>query len=136
MMTIARGPKPTAALKELGITADASRREPNTWREVLADDRPARAGGQADRRPAGIWPAQCQPGRRAGSSRGDTSSRQGLSLGFARRYGPLEDNVRAIADGLIDVALFTSSHQVTNLLRDGRAVGPRAIRCAAGWPRR
>ena len=31
--------------------------------------------------------------------------------------GPLEANVRAIAAGTIDAALFTSSHQVVNLLR-------------------
>jgi uroporphyrinogen decarboxylase len=30
---------------------------------------------------------------------------------------PLEDNVRALADGNLDVLLFTSAHQVANLLR-------------------
>ena len=50
--------------------------EPNTWREVLADDRPRHVPRrQADRRPAGIRPAERQPGRRARSPRRRASSR-------------------------------------------------------------
>src|SRR5262245_10980840 len=33
---VARGPKPIAALKELGLAAAVTVPEPNTWREVLA----------------------------------------------------------------------------------------------------
>src|SRR5262249_33868583 len=33
---VARGPKPVAALRELGLQADAVAAEPNTWREILA----------------------------------------------------------------------------------------------------
>ena len=33
--TVARGPKPLAALKELGITPTIVVPEPNTWRELL-----------------------------------------------------------------------------------------------------
>ena len=36
---------------------------------------------------------------------------------------PLEDNVRRLADGQIDVALFTSANQVTNLLRIAQQLG-------------
>src|SRR5580693_4503709 len=32
---VARGPKPVAALKELGITPAVTAPEPNTWRELL-----------------------------------------------------------------------------------------------------
>src|SRR5262249_34118561 len=32
----ARGPKPTSALRELGVTAQITAPEPNTWREMLA----------------------------------------------------------------------------------------------------
>ena len=34
--TVARGPKPVAVLKELGITPTWRVPEPNTWREILA----------------------------------------------------------------------------------------------------
>lgn len=34
---IARGPKPVAALRELGLTAAIRAPEPNTWREILAE---------------------------------------------------------------------------------------------------
>ena len=33
---VARGPKPAAALRELGATIDLQVPEPNTWRETLA----------------------------------------------------------------------------------------------------
>src|SRR3982751_5783268 len=42
--TVARGPKPTAALRELGVTPAIIAPEPNTWREVLraTEGRPER----------------------------------------------------------------------------------------------
>jgi uroporphyrinogen decarboxylase len=39
------------------------------------------------------------------------------SYDFPEDIGPLEANLRAIADGQVDVALFTSAHQALNLLR-------------------
>jgi uroporphyrinogen-III synthase len=36
VVIVARGPKPTAALKELGVSVDLTAPEPNTWRELLA----------------------------------------------------------------------------------------------------
>src|SRR5579863_2339404 len=35
IMTVARGPKPVAALRTLGMAATIAIAEPNTWREVL-----------------------------------------------------------------------------------------------------
>ena len=35
VQVIARGPKPVAALKELGVTATVTVPEPNTWRDLL-----------------------------------------------------------------------------------------------------
>ena len=42
--TVARGPKPVAALKELGITPTYRVPEPNTWREKWASAGSTRAG--------------------------------------------------------------------------------------------
>jgi uroporphyrinogen-III synthase len=36
VVIVARGPKPTAALRELGVSVDLTAPEPNTWRELLA----------------------------------------------------------------------------------------------------
>ncbi len=49
---VARGPKPAAALRELGASIDFQVPEPNTWRETLAlTRRPAAGRGLAGRRP-------------------------------------------------------------------------------------
>jgi uroporphyrinogen-III synthase len=36
VVIVARGPKPTTTLKELGVSIDLTAPEPNTWRELLA----------------------------------------------------------------------------------------------------
>ncbi|RXL76518.1 hypothetical protein EO238_32185, partial [Citrobacter sp. AAK_AS5] len=36
MRVVARGPKPVAALREIGVPVWADAPEPNTWREVIA----------------------------------------------------------------------------------------------------
>ena len=130
--TVARGPKPVAVLKELGIAPDLARARAEHLARGACDDRSARAGGQSDRGRAGIRPAQCQPGRGARSARRAVSHAQGLRLGLSRRHGPLAANVRAIAAGEIDVALFTSAHQVVNLLRMAEQLDLTA-RLAAAW---
>jgi len=41
LQLVARGPKPTAVLKELGLQAALTVPEPNTWREILSTLDPA-----------------------------------------------------------------------------------------------
>jgi uroporphyrinogen decarboxylase len=123
VVTIARGPKPTAALKEFGVTATHRTDEPNTWREVLAviDQRVPVANQTV---------ALLEYGQPNTSLIAGLEAR-GAAVRTIKVYrwdlpvdtGPLENNVRAIADGLIDVALFTSSHQVTNLLAMAERLG-------------
>lgn len=115
--TITRGPKSTAALKELGIDPTHRVPEPNTWREVLqVIDRYVPVSNQA----VGLQ-EYGEP---------NTSLIAGLEARGARvlnvkvydyelpeNVAPLEHNARAIAGGEIDLVMFTSSHQVVNLLR-------------------
>ena len=115
--TITRGPKPTAALKEFGIDPTHRVPEPNTWREVLqVIDRYVPVSNQA----VGLQ-EYGEP---------NTSLIAGLEARGARvlnvkvydyelpeNVAPLEHNARAIAGGEIDLVMFTSSHQVVNLLR-------------------
>ena len=116
VITITRGPKPTAALRELGLTPTHRTPEPNTWREVLS-----------------VFDSQVPPVNRTVAliEYGQTNASlvagleaRGATVRALKVYrwelpedlGPLEANVRAIAAGQIDVALFTSSQQATNLL--------------------
>ncbi len=114
--TIARGPKPTAALKELSITPTRRTAEPNTWREVLAivDHHMPIANHSVGLIEYGQPNASLVAGLEARGA-------EVLKIKVYRWDLPedtrlLEENVRAIVEGRIDVALFTSSHQVTNLL--------------------
>jgi len=117
---VARGPKPVAALKELGVPVTLAVPEPNTWRELLAA-----LDAQLDTLPLN--------GRRVavqeyGASNGELLA--GLSERGARvtrvpvyewalpeDTAPLRAAIHAIARGEIDVALFTTSVQVVHLLK-------------------
>lgn len=117
---VARGPKPVAALKELGVPVTLAVPEPNTWRELLRalDER-------ADSLPL--------KGRRVAVQEYGVSNRDllaGLSERGARvtavpvyqwalpeDIAPLRAAVAAIARDEIDVVLFTTSVQVPHLLQ-------------------
>jgi uroporphyrinogen-III synthase len=117
---VARGPKPTAALAELGVPVSVAVPEPNTWRELL---------GALDARADSI---PLKGSRVAVQEYGTTN--QELLEGLKERgaivtgvpvyewalptdTGPLREGVQAIVDGRIDVAFFTTSVQVQHLLR-------------------
>lgn len=115
--TIVRGPKPVAALKELGLQPTYRAPEPNTWREVLSTiDQNVNVSQQT----VGLQ----EYGQPNASLVAGLEAR-GAHVHCLKVYrwdlpldlGPLESNVRALAAGDIDVAMFTSSHQVVNMLR-------------------
>ena len=120
---VARGPKPVAALREIGLTPWVIAPEPNTWRELLA----ALDGKASEFRLQGAHVAVQEYG----------SSNPQLLDGLAARGAavtrvpvyryalpedtrPLQQAARAVADGQIDVALFTTSMQVVHLFEIGR----------------
>lgn len=114
---VARGPKPLAVLKDLGLQPALAVREPNTWREILSDvDAKFSIQGQ----------------RIAVQEYG--ISNQELLAGLARRgaevlavsvyrwalpedTGPLRSALNEIIAGRIDVALFTNATQVVHLFK-------------------
>ena len=117
VVTITRGPKPTAALKELGITPTHRTPEPNTWREVLSliDSRAPVSNHVVGLQEYGASNASLIAGLEA---RGATVIPLKIyQWELPEDVGPLEANIRAIVAGEIDVALFTSSQQIVNLLR-------------------
>src|SRR5258705_3526977 len=115
----ARGPKPVAVLRELGMTPWVVAPEPNTWRELLAA-LDAQAGELTLR------------GARVAVQEYGTSNAQ-LVEGLRERgaavvsvpvyryalpddLGPLQAAARAVAGGDLDVVLFTTATQVVHLL--------------------
>jgi uroporphyrinogen-III synthase len=117
---IARGPKPVAALRELGVPIAAVVPEPNTWRELLhlLDEK------------TDLFPLK---GRSVAVQEYGVPSRE-LLAGLAERgaqvlavriydwslpedTAPLRQAVHAVVRGEIDVLLVTSAVQIRHLLQ-------------------
>ena len=123
IVTIARGPKPVAAMKEVGLSATHRVPEPNTWRDILTTiDRQLRIANQCIAvQEYGISNPSLVAGLEARGARVVTVPVYKWDL--PEDTSSLESNVRAIVSGNRDVILFTSAHQVTNLLRMAERIG-------------
>ena len=111
---VVRGPKPAAVMREWEVPIAAIAPEPNTWREVLAV-----IEGRPEKRVAvqeyGRTNEELLAGLRA----------RGMEVTAVRVYGwdlpedtgPLRDAAHRLAKGEVDVALFTTAHQVDHLFR-------------------
>lgn len=115
--TVARGPKPVAAMKPLGLKPTYRAAEPNTWREILSllDEKVPLANVTVAVQEYG----ETSPSLIAGlEARGATVIRVKVyDWDFPEDVGPLEENIQAIACGDRDVAMFTSARQVVHLLK-------------------
>ncbi|MGH7809018.1 MAG: uroporphyrinogen-III synthase, partial [Candidatus Binatia bacterium] len=114
---VARGPKPIAALKDLGLTPTITVPEPNTWREVLAT-----LGAAVDLRGKRIAVQEYgipNPELIAGLKQ------RGVAVTTIPIYRwalpediePLRQGIQKILRGEVDVALFTNGAQVDHLFR-------------------
>jgi uroporphyrinogen-III synthase len=111
---VARGPKPAAALREMGVPVTVTAPEPNTWREVLAA-----IEGRPERRIA------VQEYGRPNAELLDALVRRGAEVTSVRVYqwelpedtGPLREAARRLAAGDFQVVLFTTAIQFLHLLR-------------------
>jgi uroporphyrinogen-III synthase len=117
---MAHGPKPMAALSELGVPVTVAVPEPNTWREVLSalDGRAASVhlkGSRVAVQEYGATNPELLDGLK---QRGATVTRVPVyQWELPADTGPLRDSVQAIVNGRIDMAFFTTSVQVQHLLR-------------------
>ena len=114
---VARGPKPVAALRELGLQPDVTVPEPNTWREILAtlDAQLPVAGKRVAVQEYGVTNDEFIRGLEA---RGASVLRVPIySWALPEDLGPLRTAIRAVCDGAVDIALFTSATQVYHLLQ-------------------
>lgn len=115
---IARGPKPTAALKELGVAVDLIVPEPNTWRELLAVlDQNQHSFPVAGRRITVQEYGVTNPELSAGlSERGAIVSLVNVyKWALPEDLAPLQQAIEAIIRGEIHVLLVASSVQIRHL---------------------
>jgi uroporphyrinogen-III synthase len=123
---VIRGPKPLAALRELKVRVDLQAPEPNTWHEVLA-------ALDAQLPVAGLRVAVQEYGK-PNPELIEGLERRGAAVTRVPVYRwalpedtrPLRDAIAAMADGRVDVALFTSAQQVEHLLLVAAEVGREA----------
>jgi uroporphyrinogen-III synthase len=114
---VARGPKPVAAMQEVGLSADVRVGEPNTWRDILAACRnqaPDVRGANIAIQEHGLPSTALQAGlEELGAT---VVSVPVYQWALPDDIEPLQENLRRIVSGQIDVALFTSSRQVAHML--------------------
>jgi uroporphyrinogen-III synthase len=130
---VARGPKPAAALRELGVTLDFQVPEPNTWHETLAllDARLPVAGLRVAVQEYGQPVPELTEGL---EHRGAIVTRVPVyRWALPEDTGPLRAALTAIADRQIGAALFTAAQQVEHVLQVAATSGIEdGVRTAMG----
>jgi uroporphyrinogen-III synthase len=117
---VARGPKPAAALREMGLAPALVAPEPNTWRELLQA-----VEGRQEKRIA------VQEYGRSNPELLDGLRERGAEVTAVRVYqwdlpedtAPLREAARRLAAGQFDVVLFTTAIQVSHLALAAREQG-------------
>lgn len=113
---VARGPKPMAVLKELGLTADVTIPEPNTWREILAALKKfTLTGRRVAVQEYGITRSEFVDGLRALGA--DVILVPVYRWALPEDTMPLKSAAKEIAYGRAQVALFTNATQIEHLFR-------------------
>jgi uroporphyrinogen-III synthase len=120
---VCRGPKPIAALKEVGLAPALAVPEPNTWRDLLSElDRRLPIGG---RRVAvqeyGARNEELLAGLRQRGAHVSTVPVYGWAL--PEDMAPLRRAIERIVSSEVGVALFSSATQVDNLFRVAGEMG-------------
>ena len=111
---VARGPKPVAALREMGLSPALVAPEPNMWREVLQvieGRREQRIAVQEYGRPNDQL-------HQALRSRGaEVTEVRVYRYGLPEDLEPMREAVRRLAARAFDAALFTTAVQIDHLMR-------------------
>jgi len=120
---VARGPKPVAALRELGVPISAVVPEPNTWRELLhlldekASEIPLR-GRTVAVQEYGVPSHELLAG--LAERRAKTMPVRIYEWSLPEDTAPLREAVQAIVRGEIDVLLVTAAVQIRHLIQVAR----------------
>jgi uroporphyrinogen-III synthase len=117
---VARGPKPIAVLRQMGLHPDVAIGEPNTWKEIVSavSERPERR-------------IAVQEYGRPNVEMNSALERLGASVTAVALYrwelpadlNPLQSAARMLAGGECDVVLFTSSIQLDHLFQVSADLG-------------
>lgn len=132
---LARGPKPVAALKELGVPITWNVPEPNTWREILQVL-------EANHIPLGNQRVAVQEYGVPSKELVDGLMQRGAETLTVHVYDwalpedltPLKNAIAALLDNHVDVVLFTAAVQVHHLMQVAAAMNSRetltaSLRC-------
>jgi uroporphyrinogen-III synthase len=117
---VARGPKPVAVLRDLGVPVWLAAPEPNTWREIVSElDRRSAEQPMRDLRVAVQEYGVSNPDLlRELESRGARVTRVPVyAWALPEDTGPLHAAVASLLSGAIHVVLFTTSAQVAHLFQ-------------------
>ena len=114
---VARGPKPAAALRDIGLRPDIIAPEPNTWRELMAS-----IEGRPERRIA------VQEYGRPNEELVDALRAKGAEVTQVPVYTyelpedvePLRSAARQLAEQVVEVTLFTTGQQMVHLMHIAR----------------
>ncbi|MGD1069610.1 MAG: uroporphyrinogen-III synthase [Bryobacteraceae bacterium] len=114
MTIVVRGPKPAAALREIGLDPNVLVPEPNTWRELLDTmrTRPEKrlALQEYGKSNTELIEGLCAQGR-------EVTPVRIYAWDLPEDTGPLRQAAARLIAGEIDVALFTTSMQIVNLMK-------------------
>jgi uroporphyrinogen-III synthase len=122
----ARGPKPVAVLRDIGIAPWVTAPEPNTWRELLAaidarsDEHPLKETRVAVQEYGAANP-QLLDGLRARGAL--VTSVPVYRWALPDDIEPLRAAARAVAGQELDVAIFTTATQVVHLMKVAGDIG-------------
>jgi len=121
--TVARGPKAIRAMRDLGVEPSVVAPEPNTWREVLSAlaSQVELKGKRVAIQEYGVSNHELTAGLEARGARVTIVPVYRWTLPADR--APLRAALNAIAAGAAEVAIFTSSNQVTNVIALAEAEG-------------
>ena len=114
---VVRGPKPVAALKELGLTADITVPEPNTWRDILQaldENKPVNALKVAVQE-YGISNPDLLNGLRERGA--DVTRVPVYRWALPEDIGPLRHALDEVVAGRAQVLLVTSAVQIDNVMQ-------------------
>ena len=120
---LARGPKPVAALKELGLQPAFTAPEPNTWKEVLAvlDSNVQLQGKRIAVQEYGVTNQELLSGL---EGRGAEILRVPVyRWALPDDIAPLQAAIREIVAAKADVVVFTSAIQVENVFQVAQQAG-------------
>lgn len=115
---LARGPKPAAALRELGVPIAWNVPEPNTWREILQvieDNNVTVKGRCIAVQEYGIPSTGLLEGLKQRGA--DVLGVHVYDWALPEDLAPLHNAIRAVLDGQVDVVLFTAAIQAHHLLQ-------------------